>query len=72
MVKKDELLAALEGQSNQIFQQVGQQIKTLMDQLLPKIDDISKKLQIHIEGQNALKDASKNWNKTPVPQHTPT
>jgi len=54
MVKKDELFAALESQSNQIFQQIGQQIKTLMDQLLPKIDDISKKLQIHIEGQNAL------------------
>ena len=47
-------MAALEGQSNQIFQWVGQQIKTLMDQLLPKIYDISKKLQIHIEGQNAL------------------
>ena len=54
MVKKDELFTALESQSNQIFQQIGQQIKTLMDQLLPKIDDISKKLQMHIEGQNAL------------------
>jgi len=37
MVKKDELFTALESQSNQIFQQIGQQIKTLMDQLLPKI-----------------------------------
>ena len=54
MVNKAELAVALDSQSNKIYQQIGQQINSMMDQLLPKIDDISKKLQMHIEEQNAL------------------